>query len=136
MSESKGLYIIHGINFGIFAGLIAFTCGYTLKELKSHYKKNDGKIWLEGLKQLEFPNTCRGMAVEVKVKGTYLYYLIIRDPFTFTDDEYCTLAHECIHLVQFRLKDVLDRDREFECEAYLHTHLMSQCLKALRGPQD
>lgn len=132
-NDKKGLYIIHGIDFGIFDGTVSFACGYSIKEMQAFYLKEGCKDWAGGLRGVTLLPNCRGMAMYRVVKGVHLWYLIMREPFGFTDDEYCTLAHECLHLVQFRLKDTLDRDREFECEAYLHTHLMKQCLKALRG---
>lgn len=60
------------------------------------------------------------------------HFILIFDDFKFTDDEMCKLAHEVLHICQFYLPDVLNRDKEIEAEAYLHTHLMSQCLKLLR----
>lgn len=62
-----------------------------------------------------------------------MFYIYIGEEFKFTDYEYCKLAHEVLHICQFLLPDFLDRNREFESEAYLHTHLMEQCLKAIRG---
>jgi hypothetical protein len=130
---TKPLHIIHPIDFGIFGGRVSFACGYSIKQLHAFYKKEDCNDWAGGLRGVYMPDSCRGIAMQRKYKGKWLWYLILKDPFGFTDEEFITLAHECIHLVQFRLKDVLDRDREYECEAYLHSHLMSQCLKALRG---
>ena len=53
--------------------------------------------------------------------------------FDFSDWSMCTLAHECLHITQFMLPEILDRNREYECEAYLHTHIMEQALNKLRG---
>jgi hypothetical protein len=30
------------------------------------------------------------------------------------------------------LPDMLNRNQEFECEAYIHTHIMQQTLKVMR----
>lgn len=123
---------MHPINFGIFEGNISFSCGMSMADLKEAYIAQGCHNWAGGLRGITLEGGCQGVAVERKYKGEYLYYLILAKPFTFTDEEIITLAHECLHLVQFRLKYTLDRDREYECEAYLHSYLMKQILKALR----
>ena len=120
------------INFGIFPGIISFTCGYTIKQIKKIYNGQGCKDWTAALKDVELVDSCLGMAMHRIHKGSNYWYCILRDPFTFTDQEMVTLSHEVLHLVQFRLNGVLDRDREFECEAYLHTHIMTQILDQLR----
>lgn len=122
------------VNFGQFQGKICFSCGFTVKELIEHFKKQECKEWAAGLRSVEHlgPEVL-GQASKRTYKNVELFYLILRDPFKFTDQEYITLAHEVLHLVQFRLRDILDRDQETECEAYLHTHIMQQILSALRG---
>lgn len=60
------------------------------------------------------------------------FYIIIKPKFKFTDYEFCKLAHEVLHICQYVLVDILDRNKEQEAEAYLHTHLMEQCIKVLR----
>jgi len=62
-----------------------------------------------------------------------LFYIILTEEFDFSDYAYCKLAHEVLHICQFILPDILNRDREYECEAYLHTHIMMQCLNQIRG---
>lgn len=64
--------------------------------------------------------------------GRTYFYLVINADFKFTDYCYCKLAHEITHLCQFYLPDVLNRNQEWEAEAYLHTHLMEQALVHLR----
>lgn len=63
------------------------------------------------------------------------HYYIIRIPkeFTFSDLDYVTLAHEVLHITQYFLTDVLDRDVENEAEAYFHSYLMEYCLNVIRG---
>lgn len=131
--KSKGISMFTTVNFGQFQGKIVFSCGFTVKELIKHFKKQDCHDWASGLKSIDLGNHTLGIACKRTYKKTQLFYLILRDPFKFTDQEYCTLAHEVLHLVQFRLIDILDRDQETECEAYLHTHIMQQILSALRG---
>lgn len=62
------------------------------------------------------------------------FFFIIIPRFDFDDDDcFVKLAHEIVHICQFFLPDVLNRNTEIECEAYLHTHIMRQALKKLRG---
>lgn len=133
MKKDNGVTMFTTIDFGIFQGKICFSCGFTEKELRAHFIKQGCKDWASCLRSIELGENCLGIACKRMYKNMEFYFLILRDPFRFTDQEYCTLAHECLHLVQFRLMDILDRDAETECEAYLHTHLMTQILKHLRG---
>lgn len=129
----RGISILHPIDFGIFPGTISFACGMTIEEIKAEYKKQGCDNWTLAIKGITLDKHCAGIACQRVSKGIHYYFLILPKPFHFTDDEMVTLAHECLHLVQFRLNGILDRDREFECEAYLHSHLMTQILKALRS---
>lgn len=104
----------------------------TIDEIKAIYKEQGCINWYSGLRGVTIGKHCAGMALYRVIKSEHLYYLIMPNPFAFTDHEMITLAHECLHLVQYRLDGILDRDREFECEAYLHSHLMSQILEQLR----
>jgi hypothetical protein len=117
-----------------------FSCGFTYDEIMKLLKQKKAVEWEEGLrwdKGLIDKGTWFGLArtVENEKKDGYrhLYYVIIKPSFDYSDYEYCKLAHEVLHICQFLLPDILNRDREYECEAYLHTHLMQQCLSVLRG---
>ena len=65
-------------------------------------------------------------------KDKTFYFIIFMEVFDFSDWHYIKLAHECLHICQFFLPTVSQREQEHECEAYLHTHLMQQALNALR----
>lgn len=137
-TKPKGISLFTTIDFGTFDGKILFSCGFQIKELIAELSKQDCGEWNKGLKidsKMFHKGACAyASKYNFNVDGekrTY-YYLIIKDPFNFTDQEYTTLAHECLHLVQFRLIDILNRDNELECEAYLHSYLMNKCLSHLR----
>lgn len=68
-------------------------------------------------------------------EGRRLNYIFLYDGFNFTKDyDYCALAHEIIHLLQFNLPRFgIDMHKETESSAYIHTHVMSECLEALRS---
>lgn len=126
---------IHGLNTGIFPAKVLFSTGFTYDDIIKELKKQKSNEWVEALKNdKSFIDSGKNFALKRESKDGRLYFFIIFiDTFQFTDYWYCKLAHEILHICQFLLPDLLDRDREYECEAYLHTHLMEQALKALRG---
>jgi hypothetical protein len=148
-SKKKKNHFIDFLNMGCYPGCVCFCHGYSVDELYAILEKlYSTKKW-----ELEMgiPIYLKALEGEGSVlkKGKYFalkrvlthpkygekrcFFILIFDDFKFTDDEMCKLAHECLHICQFYLPDVLNRDQEIEAEAYLHTHLMSQCLKLLRG---
>lgn len=131
--------VITWLNTGIYPGTIMFSSGFTYDELFQLLKKKKATEWwrgIEGEKDLiDAGNYFALHRIIKKPDGLEinLFYIILVEEFNFTDFEYCKLAHECLHIVQFHLPAILDRNREWESEAYLHTHIMQQCLKAIRG---
>jgi len=137
--KQKQVKLLHWLNTGIFPANIVFSCGFGYDEIMKLLKQKKADNWHEGLlhdKSLIDGGGWFALSRTVEKKeGAYvhLYYIILKYDFEFTDYDYCRLAHEVLHICQFMLPDILNRDREYECEAYLHTHIMQQCLKALRG---
>lgn len=122
--------ITTSLDFGIFPGWCSFSCGFTYGELVKTLK-SDG--WADAIKyDRKLIEESEWLACSREHGGRTYYYIILRDRFDFSDLSYCKLAHEILHIVAFHLPNILDRNREFEAEAYLHTHLMKQCLSALR----
>lgn len=137
----KSFKVLTWIDTGIFPASIMFCSGFSYKEMTLLLKKKKASDWLLGIRDDE---------VFLKKEGTWgvgmkrtienkklktskvLYYIIIKD-FDFSDGDYCKLAHEVLHICQFFLPDVLNRDDEHEAEAYLHTYVMGKCLRAIRG---
>lgn len=139
---AKSVKTIQFLNTGIFSATILFSCGYTYDELSKFLKRRKADDWLLGISDVEDIRLIKnsfGIGMERRICNDktgdekILYYLYIRDSFTFTDYEYCVLAHEIIHILQFMLPRLLDRNNEIEAEAYTHTHIMKQCLEHLRG---
>lgn len=147
--SKKKNHFIDFINMGCYPGCVLFCHGYTADEfintLRKLYKTGKWKAeegaqtWLMGIendRDTVFKDSkyfaLRRVLEHPKFGKKICHYILIFDDFKFTDDEMCKLAHEVLHICQFYLPDVLDRDKEVEAEAYLHTHLMSQCLKLLR----
>lgn len=138
---------IEFLNMGCYPGTVLFSVGFSYKELKNtidkQYKigrwKDEDRLWLRGIENEDkLLNSGTYFALKrelinekIGLEKT-LYYIIITEQFKFTDYEMCKLAHEIIHICQFFLPDILDRNKEIEAEAYLHTHLMQQSLKILR----
>ena len=140
MKEQKIIKTMQWLDMGIFPGSTVFICGFDYDEIMSLFKKKRATQWWTGIENerslIEKGNyfgLYRSIENIKTKKEVNLFYIIIREQFTFTDEEYCKLAHEVLHICQFFLPPILNRDREWESEAYLHTHLMRQCLKALRG---
>jgi hypothetical protein len=141
MKKEDKKKVFTSINMGIFYGYCFVSAGYTTDQVLAYLKGNKNtKDWAEAFEVIKpsiekNDSHCQVDTVTVTEEGkqTKYYFLYMKQPFGFTDHEMCELAHECLHLCQTVLPDYLDRDKEMECEAYLHTHLMSQCLKVFRS---
>lgn len=120
---------------GMFPASIMFSCGFRYDELTKLINKKKATGWLRALSEDKtLIDAGKWFALKRGVHGVTYFYIILTEPFDFKDYSYCCkLAHEVLHICQFFLPDVLNRDREFESEAYLHTYIMESCLKAIRG---
>lgn len=135
------LKVLHWLNTGIFPATILFSQGFSYDEINKMLTQKKAFDWKMGISNDKAlidggKNFALHRTIYRKSNNTdevELFYIIFRDCMTFTDYEYCKLAHEILHICQFLLPAILNRDREYECEAYLHTHIMQQCLKSLRG---
>ncbi len=127
--------LITYLNFGSFPGLIQFSSGFTYNEIMKIQKTDpESKEWRIALRpDKELIDSGDYWALKRRSRNIDYFFLIMVPPFSFSDKDYCILAHEVLHLCQFRLTGTLDRNTEVEAEAYTHTHIMEQCLKALRG---
>lgn len=129
------------LNTGIFPASVMFCYNMRYDEIMSNLLKMDKRIryWRAGLMEDKrfIEKDSWGVALKRivtrhKNEEKTLFYIILKNEFRFKDYDYCCLAHEVLHICQFFLPDCLDRNREIEAEAYLHTHLMEQCLRAIR----
>jgi len=135
---SKRVKIIRYLDCGIFPSTVLFSNGFTYDELYKHLKKTGAKEWLYGLEgdkktidNGKFFALYRN--IEHKGHSIQLFYIIFTESFKFNDSSYTILAHEIIHILQFMLPTLnVDMVIEMESTAYLHSHLMNQCLKELR----
>lgn len=137
MKKSKPL--LTWIDAGIFPCKIMLSVGFDYSTINKHLTKVKAFDWKMGIsqdKELIEGGTCFSLkrTVENKKtgKGVTYFYVIITRLFDFSDWDMVMLAHEILHTCQFMLPELLDRNREYECEAYLHSHLMTQALKLLR----
>ena len=140
--KSKPLHkTLTWVNMGCFPGSCLVSSGHDYDSLKKELDDLSAHNWFTPLAKSK--SDINNPDVEGTVfrklfrrKGQsscVFYYLILSKPFDFSDQAYITLAHECLHVVQYALVPILNRDNEAEAEAYLHSHLMAQCLKAFRG---
>ena len=123
------------IGGGIFYDDVFFGCGCSYNEIIEYFKEIKATSWIKGLEihKETLEGEYKMIALSVDYNGEHLYYIISKESFVFNDKHYVYLAHECLHICQFYLPNVLDRNKEYESEAYFHSHLMTQCLKMLRG---
>lgn len=141
MAKPKQVKVLYWLNTGIFPATIMFSVGFTYDEINkilSKKKAFDWKLGISNDKQLIDGGNNFSLSRTVYKKKDdkdecTLFYIIFKDCFKFNDYDYCKLAHEVLHTCQFLLPRILDRDREYECEAYLHTYIMQQCLAILRN---
>lgn len=133
--------ILHWLDTGIFPATVLFIHRFSYEETIRLLKEKKADGWLGAFNRAIKSNNLTEtgwwanwtLMQDRKTKEAANYFFIHIPNFEFTDYDYCKLAHEIVHIVQFMLPDILDRNREIEAEAYLHTHLMKQCLKVLRG---
>lgn len=130
---------MHTLDAGIFPFKILLTSGFTYDEIIKELKKQKCDQWALGLRDdKEFIQSGKNFGMKRTIthpkhgESTF-FYIIFTDIFNFSDYSMCKLAHEVLHICQFMLPMMLDRNREYECEAYLHTHIMEQALQKLRG---
>jgi hypothetical protein len=140
MAAKKTKPIICWINHGVYPGSTMFIYKKSHDEVCKHLKKLKAIDWLVCVENDELmlkPEQwfCgRRVFYNSKTKEERtLFFIRIATEFYFNDRAYVTLAHEVLHLCQFFLPDLMDRNKEIEAEAYFHTYMMEQCLKAIRG---
>lgn len=127
--------LIEFLNTGIFPATICLSVGFEYKELTAELINIGATGWVDSIHLPEDKNLIEGgknFALRRDADGIVYFWIIFVDEFEFSDYEMCKLAHEVLHICQFLLPDFLDPAREFECTAYTHTHIMDQCLKAMR----
>lgn len=142
MAATKSKKSITWLPIGMFPGFLMVSVGLKYDEIMSRLKKlPNGENWALALSEdrAKLEGNCKWFAFErtlVQQKSGAVakhYYIILTEPFDFSDISMCKLAHEVLHICQFYLPDVISsRDREYECEAYLHTFLMDGCLQHFR----
>ena len=145
-TKDKAHQTIDFLNNGQFHGDVMFLYGMNYDEIIASIKKlSKGKNpidpdWLMGINSEEDrrviteAHACalkREKVVDDVVVKT-MFYIVIKDKFKFTPDDYITLSHEVVHQCQFYLPYLLNRDVEIEAEAYYHSHIMRQCLRIMK----
>lgn len=127
----KKIGYIDYLDTGIFPATVLFAYNVSLTELRKELRKQKCNDYLNGLVGDEYSEgDC--LTLHRTEGEKELFYLIINREFSFSDLDYCFLAHEILHLCQDILPFFLDRTKEEECESYLHTHLMKQALNIIR----
>ncbi len=140
MKKAKRTCVLEWIPMGMFPGFLMLNYQFTHKELlKILEKKEDAETWYVAVEDEEHRvnNIWCAMHRELEnsetTETTNCFTLNIPETFDFNNHyHYCMLAHEVLHICQFYLPDVLDRNKEHEAEAYFHTYLMDSILKLIK----
>jgi hypothetical protein len=124
------------INMGSYPEQVCLIYDMTYREVVDCLKKIPNcKAHLKSIKSMgkkQFKKH-KFYAMEDKIKGEEVYFIVFNEKFKFKDTSYAIIAHEILHVIQFYLPKVLDRNVEIEAEAYLHTYLMNKCTGIFRG---
>lgn len=131
----KKVKIFQFIRGGSFPFDILFTVNMKPIEIREKLKAECGEDWIQAFDCTDdFFDGSWGVAMERSVDGYYHYFLSLHKGFKFSSPyDYCKLAHEVLHLCQFALPKFINRDLEFEAEAYTHTHIMDMCLDIMKS---
>ena len=132
---------IENLDTGIFFANVCFVYNKSHNEVRDYFDKKRFYDWFAGLTGDEkifkdskwFALSRKLEDVSGRKPDKNLFYLVINDKWNPCPENYIKLAHECLHLCQFILPAFLDRDREIEAEAYLHSHLMRQVLNIINN---
>lgn len=131
------------IPFQVYPGGVCFTMDFLYEDLLDSFEKEDLEEWRIALEDIG-PDMYKNWFCSKRVlenpdghERTF-FFLNIPCQFDFLDmNHYCMLAHELVHLCQFYLPDVLDRNVEHEAEAYFHTYMMETILRIIKeGKKD
>lgn len=137
--QKKNLKLLHWLNHGSYPGYTVLILGFKFDEVKRLMRKKKAMDWLDAFEWTIKQQSEKGCWVQkttlenLKTGEVKHFFFIYLHSFDFSDYAYAKLAHECLHFCQFFLPDILDRNKEHEAECYLHTHMMMQCLNAIRG---
>jgi hypothetical protein len=134
--------VLEWIKMGMFPGFIMFSVGNTYEEIiKRLDKLPSGAEWKLGLSEDAEKLNGESGHIHAMKRGTVntktgeqktYFYIIFLKQVPLNDLTFVQVAHEVLHICQFFLPDVLDRNKEYECEAYLHSFLMEHCIDKLR----
>jgi hypothetical protein len=134
--STKNTCVIEWIDFGMFPGGLLFIQGFKYKEVVKHLKKEKANEWLIPFqRQEDIFEDGRWTTVRCVDEGRESYFIILPDACDLTNlDHVVSLAHECLHICQLFLPQLaINRDEEYECEAYFHSYLMKKIITAIKG---
>lgn len=136
--------LIQPINFGCYPGYCTFILGFTLEEAVTRMKRHKaGKDLIQVVESM-ISNTDltnkkywahHGVLCYKDGTERNFFFIYLKD---WEDNNWyhSVIAHEALHIIQYYLPDILDRNTEHEAEAYLHTHLMRQMLSHIQPEKD
>jgi hypothetical protein len=133
--------IIASIPAGIFPTHILLIVNMNFKELKQKLLNNNDEHWFNPI-QFDKKNinnsNCALLRPYFNHNGTNINYFYIvlnninyNSTGTISQDDYIAISHEIVHICQFLLPIYLDRNKEHEAEAYLHSYIFNNILSLL-----
>jgi hypothetical protein len=138
--KKKDLKILEWIPMGCFPGYLMFNYRFKYKELMQELDNIEATEYIRAFSedQHHIDNVWCVMSREMEntVTGEKVTYIMLNIPDEFDFEEpysYCKLAHEIVHVCQFHLPAILDRNVEIEAEAYFHTFLMEKVLNLIKN---
>ena len=137
----KQVKFIDFVNTGIFHPDVLINYGFSYDELLAILKRKKPETWYTALvddyrmnKIITEGYCAMKRIIENRKTGkTVTLFYLSMPAFDHSSYDHIKLAHECLHLCQYMLPDFLNRDKEHEAEAYLHTHLMSQIIDLINA---
>jgi hypothetical protein len=139
MARKKSFKLLEWIPMGCFPGYLMFNYQFKFKELMVELENLEATEYIRAFQdeQKRIDSTWCVMSREFEntVTGEKVTYIMLNIPDEFNFQEpydYCKLAHEIVHVCQFHLPPILDRNVEIEAEAYFHTFLMERVLNLMK----
>lgn len=120
------------LDFGSYPGNLLFIYNTDYKNIArwASALDNSKDNWLEAVVSCGEELNKPLITISIDTDQKYFIMKFGRE-FKFKAQDYIDLAHEVFHVVQFYTTDI-SQNREIEAEAYLHSHIMTQCINAIR----
>lgn len=128
------------VDTGIYPYEVLISSNYTSEYIESWLSENTGDVaYKMSLNTVDLDAyTCKTISSTCQFESEHLFveprYIVILNNLNLKNVEsHISIAHECLHLVQFISNEVHSLGRELEGEAYLHSYLMRKIYSLLNN---